>query len=198
MKLCIDICSGMGGFSAAFREDPEWFVITVDIEKEFEPIVLADVRYLKLDQIREKLSLGNFGEYEKIIVLFSPPCTYFSRAAGIGMFREGMAESLNIVAAGVRIIELIRPTGVIIENPEFGYLRFFLGKPNFHARLNAFGYVTVKPTAFWTNIALGLSIDSPRTNSEKNAWSNKTSKNPAIRAKMPYDLSKFVLEAVQV
>ena len=47
-KLCIDLCSGLGGFSQAFRDDPAWEVITVDINPKFKPTIVADVCNLPL------------------------------------------------------------------------------------------------------------------------------------------------------
>ena len=195
-KLCIDLCSGLEGLSAAFRDSKDWEVISIDIEERFSPDVLADIRNLTPQDIELSTQLGAFNLYQVVVILASPPCTYFSRAAGIGIMRVGTAESLNIVAGCVRLIELIRPKGFVIENPDNGYLRFFLGRPNLRVRLNAYGYVTVKPTAFWTNIQFPLMLDSARQNKTKNAWANWKGRKPEIRAKMPYALSQAILEAV--
>lgn len=197
MKLCVDLACGLKGFSQAFQEDPEWEVIGVDIEKKFTPEILSDVRYLKLEDIISSLNLP-LPEYEKKIVLASPPCTYFSKAAGLGIMRKGTSEALNILAGCVRIIEELKHDGFIIENPANGYLAFFIGKPNFRVRLNGWGYVTVKPTAFWGNISLpfGIAKDSPKANGKKNAWENFASRTPSKRAKLPYEFSKAIKEVV--
>jgi len=68
-KLCIDLCSGLGGFSQAFENDPEWEVVRIDVNPKFRPTIVADVRYLPL---REDL-------HPELLVA-SPPCEHFSIA----------------------------------------------------------------------------------------------------------------------
>jgi hypothetical protein len=60
-----DLFSGLGGFSAAFR-DRGHEVVTVDIEERFHPTIRADVRTLR----------GEPGLFD--VVLASPPCQEFS------------------------------------------------------------------------------------------------------------------------
>jgi site-specific DNA-cytosine methylase len=87
-KLCIDLCSGLGGFSRAFK-DAGWEVVTVDVEERFLPTVVADVRNLGSRTLELATKKKSFRAYAKVIVLSSPPCTFFSRAAGLGIIREG-------------------------------------------------------------------------------------------------------------
>lgn len=196
MKLCIDLCSGLRGLSSAFEKSPEYETITVDVDLRFKPTIIADVRDLTVRELMASTRKKNLDNYEEISMLMSPPCTYFSRAAGIGFARGGTAKSLTIVAGCIRLIEEIQPKWFALENPDNGYLRFFLGKPNVRVKLNAFGYKTVKPTALWTNIPIGLIPDYPSRNKTKNAWANWKGRSPEIRAKMPEGLSQLLLEAV--
>ena len=189
MKLLIDLCSGLGGMCQAFKDSSEWKVITVDIEPKFIPTICKDVKLLIQDK--------EFMALRPEIILASPPCTFLSRAAGLGMIREGTGEALRITAAICDIIYAMQPKGFVIENPDTGYMRFFLGKPNARIRLNAYRYVSVKPTALWTNLNLPLvPFDTPRANPDQYTWENHNSKNPELRARMPIGLSKAVLEAV--
>ncbi len=192
MKLCIDLCSGLGGFSQAFKASEFWEVITVDINPEFNPSILADVRNVKKDDIEQCSDLRNLSRYEKKVMLMSPPCQFFSRAPGLGAVRKGTADAITIVAACILLVEEILPDGFLLENPLGSYLHFFIGKPNFHVRLGGFGYKTIKPTAFWGNINF-LQPDSPKKG-KSNAFSNFASDDPAERAKMPFALSQSILE----
>ena len=194
-KLCIDLCSGLGGLSRAFKNSPDWEVITVDIEKKFEPTICRDIRWVVWQDIQDSSALRNLKAYEKKIMLMSPPCQYFSRAPGLGAIRPGTAKSIQIVAACIRLVEEIKPDGFLMENPRDGYLRYWIGRPNFHVRLGGFGYATVKPTAFWGNINF-MQPDSPLKNKKRNAFSNFKSDDPIARAEMPLKLSEAILEAV--
>ncbi|MGH2638405.1 MAG: DNA cytosine methyltransferase [Rhabdochlamydiaceae bacterium] len=197
MKLCIDLCSGLEGLSSAFKKSLDYEVITVDMVESFNPTIVADVRDLTRREIEEASHFKSLDKYSEIGMIMSPPCTYFSRAAGVGFCRTGTAKSLTIVAGCVRLIEEIRPRWFVLENPDNGYLRFFLGKPNVKVKLDAFGYKTVKPTALWTNLPIGLIPESPNRNKTKNAWANWQSPRPEIRAKMPEGLSQLILESSQ-
>lgn len=185
-KLCIDLCSGLGGFSAAFR-DAGWQVITVDNDAKFNPTICADVRTLLND--------SSFMVLRPEVILASPPCQRFSQAVHVWPL-PGIGEALAIVGACLEIIIALKPKYWALENPANGRLHWFIGEPAKRLRINAFGYRTVKPTALWGNIPLGLVPDSPRQNSRRNAFANFYSKNRDRRAELPYGLSKAILEAV--
>jgi len=73
--VCLDLFSGLGGFSAAFRDSGRWDVTTVEIEEKFDPDVVADVMDLRPSDL-----LGILGEYDYLVIVASPPCTVFSPA----------------------------------------------------------------------------------------------------------------------
>ena len=194
-RLCVDLCSGLGGFSQAFV-DAGWEVVTVDVEPKFKPTIIEDVRKLTVARLSEATRLGDLKAYGKVIMLMSPPCQFLSRAPGLGAVRKGTAEAVEIVAGCLRLVEEIQPAGFLLENPFGSYLRFFIGRPNFHVRLGGFGYKTVKPTAFWGNINI-MQPDSPKKNKSLNAFSNWSGNKPEVRAKMPLGLSQAILENVE-
>ena len=68
-KICVDLCSGLGGFSQAFMDDPEWFVVRIDITRKSGVNIIADVKNLPL---KENLCPD--------VLLMSPPCERFSLA----------------------------------------------------------------------------------------------------------------------
>lgn len=184
-RLCLDLCSGLGGFSAAFS-DAGWEVITVDNDARFNPTICADVCNLVDD--------AHFMALRPEVILASPPCERFSRATHVWPL-PGIGKALSAVGACLEIIVALKPKYWALENPA-GRLHWFIGKPAMRLRINAFGYRTVKPTELWGNMPLGLVPDSPKHNKELNAFANFYSKNRARRAKMPYGLSKAILQAV--
>lgn len=64
--LMLDLCCGLGGASKAMKERG-WDVITVDIDPEFNPTIVADLRTFHYSGPRPDL------------VWASPPCTEFSK-----------------------------------------------------------------------------------------------------------------------
>jgi hypothetical protein len=197
MKLCIDLCSGFKGFSRAFQNNEDWEIITVDIDPKFSPTICADIRKLSKEDIEKTSKLKSFEKYETVIVLASPPCERFSLAPHAWPL-PGIRDALEVVGACLELIIAIKPRYWLLENPATGRLRWFIGAPRNHLRLNAYGYATVKPTALWGNIPLALApYDSSRVNDSAKKFQNYYSKNRARRAEMPLGLSKSVLEAVE-
>lgn len=189
MKLCLDLCSGLGGFSQAFREHEDWEVITVDINKKFKPSMVLDL----IDAVEYPDRHADFWQLKPDVILASPPCERFSLAAN-SFPRQGIYTGMRVAGAVLEIIARMLPKGWIIENPK-GRLRWFLGVPNIKVRLSQFGYRTVKPTDFWTNIDIGLLKSTPVYNPEGVSFAQVRQSH--IRASMPYGLSKKVLESFE-
>ena len=66
----LDLFSGLGGWSAAFK-DRGHAVTTLDIEPKFKPDIVKDILEIK--------SIAEIGKFD--IILASPPCEVFSIAA---------------------------------------------------------------------------------------------------------------------
>ena len=196
-KLCIDLCSGLGGFSQAFV-DAGWEVITVDIEPKFNPTICMDVRG---EAVKAEL-WGKSQSYEEVVMLASPPCERFS-VASHAWPKKGIQSALEIVGACLEAIAWVKPDYWLMENPK-GRLRWLLGTPRMTVRLCDYGSVYRKLTDLWGNIPLPMvsamkqhtyyvetEIDShvghplPRLTNDR-----------AKKAKMPYGLSQAILEAV--
>ena len=183
-SLCIDLCSGLGGFSQAFV-DAGWDVIRVDYDAKFAPDIVADVRELLKDEW--------FMALRPEVVLTSPDCTYFSRADDWP--RPGIFGALSTAGACLEIVARMRPKYWGLENPAEGMLRWFIGAPTRRIRLNSFGYRTVKRTGLWGNFPMGLINDSPNRNPPGVKWENGP-RSSAVRARLPIGLSQAILEAV--
>lgn len=145
MKVCIDICSGLGGFSQAFQNDSEWEVIRIDVEKKFKPTILADVRYLPLKK-----------DLEPDVLLQSPPCNHFSLAC-LQFPRIGVKLAMEIVGACFEAVAWLKPKKWLIENPR-GRLRKFIGKPKQTIRYSDYDkkIKMMKTTDLWGNLLLPM------------------------------------------
>lgn len=141
MRLCVDLCSGKGGFSQSFKEHLDWNIITVDIERKFKPTIIADVCYLPL---RDNL--------EPSVLLASPPCQRFSVACPEWP-KVGIMKAMMMVGACFEAVARLKPKRWLIENPR-GRLRWFIGKPRQTIRYSDydFKYKVNKVTDFWGNI----------------------------------------------
>lgn len=67
MYLHLDLCCGLGGWQAPFKEAEAWRSVGVDIREDLAPDVVGDVRQLPLSA-------------SPTLVTASPPCPEFSTA----------------------------------------------------------------------------------------------------------------------
>jgi site-specific DNA-cytosine methylase len=114
----LDLCCGLGGASAAFRDAGD-YVVTVDIEPRFRPTVIADVR-----------AFHPRGRWD--VILASPPCYEFSPwAMPVTWARGGRGRKvpdLTIVEA-CRRIAADHPEAVFVMENVRGAVRW-IGKPS--------------------------------------------------------------------
>jgi len=197
--LCVDLCSGLGGMSRAFV-DAGWEVVTVDVEAKFNPTICQDIRTVT-KEIVEQACRSHLTQYDKVVVLASPPCQRFSIAMPKWPLL-GIREAFEIVGAVFGLIEEIKPDFWLVENPK-GRLRWFVpNKPIATINLSDYGYPSKKPTDLWGNIPLPMIetiISFARIYSEKRqrqeTWIQHQGRDPAKRAEMPLGLSKAILQA---
>lgn len=144
-KLCIDLCSGLGGFSKAFAADSEWEVVTVDIDAKFNPTIIADVNHLPFRQ-----------NLKPDCLLMSPPCERFSLMSNAWP-KFGIKKALETVGSCLEAVAWLQPKKWLLENPK-GRLRWFIGIPRQSIRYSDydFSYKVQKPTDLWGNIMLPL------------------------------------------
>lgn len=205
-KLCIDLCSGLGGFSQAFV-DAGWEVITVDIEARFNPTICADITKLTAQEIESRTKLANFRAYQKVVVWASPPCERFSVATPYWP-KKGIRKALDIVGATIELIIDIKPDYWMLENPR-GRLRWFLNAPPNSIKLKDYGFKRgvsnskprrpTKPTDLWGNITFSFLPREVATELQiYNPPGHKNQmKRTAYNAEMPKEFSQTILEAVE-
>ncbi len=190
--MCLDLCAGRGGFSRAFRDSPDWTVMTVDINPRFQPDLVIDL----VDAVENPQKYGDFWNLKPDVILASPPCERWS-IANSQWPQTGIYQASKVLGAVLEIIAVMKPKGWVVENPK-GRMRWFLGKPRVSVALSQFGYKTVKPTDFWTNIDIGLlKYVNQHRNPAGLRWGYDVPTLPSKRAEMPYGLSKKFLESFE-
>lgn len=209
---CLDLFSGLGGFSSAFEDSPEWDVTTVDVNPEFAPDIQADI--LELDPAE----LPNAD-----VVLASPECKDFSIACLVQKWHhdpqqrpphlpewESIAKSVQLVFRTLWIIQELRPRWWFLENPK-GMLQTIIGDPVGTVHYCQYGSDFKKPTNLWgrhppsmqyrkcegrdgCHVSNAREVNTFRDESRTRAVGVD---NSAARAKIPYELSQSILNAVE-
>jgi hypothetical protein len=201
-RHCLDLFSGLEGFSTAFAATPNWTVTTVDIDPSFEPDICADVFELRP---------GDLPAAD--VVLASPPCTLFSTAGNHDEW-DGTTKTptgarakrhVALVYHTLGLIHALSPTYWILENP-LGRLRWILGSPTGTVTYCQYGTNYQKPTDLWGRHPPGLTYQScargdpcHRRNGHDDGYSAIASmpSETGERAKVPDGLSEAILHAVE-
>jgi hypothetical protein len=201
-RHCLDLFSGLGGFSTAFADKPDWEVTTVDVAEEFNPDVQADVLNLRPSDLRNP-----------DVVIASPPCTAFSMAAsGTHLDADGSpvsewgAESLALVHHTVGLIAGLDPDWWVVENP-MGGMRKVLGQPDAHVWWCQYGANRAKPTDLWGNLPPSFEPRRCHNGNDdchhepaprgSDAGTQRSDRSAPERAKIPRKLSESILKSVE-
>ena len=198
-KIILDLCGGSGAWSKPYRE-AGYIVKLITLPKN-------DIRNWRKDTDVLNVIDNVYG------ILAAPPCTMFSFARTNAKKPRDLHEGMKCVRACLDIIwssmETIGPTKNkkpftlkfwALENPYFGLLKNFLGKPAFTFDPWEFGDGYQKRTALWGNFNEPKKNPIPmteemkklaKTNSYLHTMKNSTNreKPPSIWAKK--DLEKF-------
>lgn len=198
----LDLFSGLGGWSAAFK-DRGHDVVTVDFNPDFKPTIAADVLELRPDQVP--------GPWD--VILASPPCECFSMAAGDSHWLPGYVpkptaeHAIRIVAASLKLIQDLAPRYWVMENPRAMLRKIsFMGKyPRKTVTYCQFGDTSMKPTDLWGRFPPNLRLppmcsngDSCHEAAPRGSKTGTQGKNGAAdRAVVPYALSLRVCLALE-
>lgn len=201
-RVCLDLFSGLGGFSAAFRESDEWHLVTIDLDPDdrFNPDVRADVMDLRPADLPDA-----------DVVLASPPCRTFSMANqpsphwdGETPVSDDVREAVCLTFHAVGLIHALAPDYWFLENPRHGKMDAVLGAPTGYVTYCQYGLEWQKPTDLWgRHPPMEYRTCSPGADCHQRGeggWDTgekrKHVRDPAERAKVPHDLSLAVLNAV--
>jgi hypothetical protein len=198
----LDLFCGLGGFSSAFAESGRWDVTTVDINGEFDPDITADVFDLRPSDFDR--------EYD--VVVASPPCTEFTVAAawkenfdGGSPSTDEAADALALVHHAVGLIRGLAPDYWFMENPR-GRLRTAYRRPQATVTYCQYGTEYQKPTDLWgehppmtyRRCRQGEDChDRHKWNDPDGTEQRSKPRDPAERAKVPYELSEAIREACE-
>lgn len=166
----LDLCAGLEGASAAMKAR-RWQVTTVDIDRSFNPDIVADIRHFS--------GLPYRGAD---LVWASPPCDEFSREF-MPWCKTGKEPSTDLVKAVIRIIGEVDPRFWVIENTK-GAIKWFmplLGCPSYIAN----------PIYLWGHFP---PLPKLTLNMRKEKMS---STRAAERAKIPYELSLSLAQSIE-
>ena len=155
----LDLFSGLGGWSAAFK-DRGHSVTTLDIDPKFKPDIVKDILELK--------SIAEIGEFD--IILASPPCTAFSVAAFPQHYWKKEGEKYypaspnaelgkRIATHTFNLVESSAAAFYIIENPR-GLMRKVIRMPNATITYCQYGADIMKPTDLWGKLPPSFQIKS--------------------------------------
>lgn len=209
----LDLFCGLGGFSAAFADAPDWSVTTVDIEERFDPDIQADVLDLRPSDFDREFD----------VVLVGHPCTYFTTIRrttkggddawdGYDPVSDAARDHLAMVYHTVGLIRGLDPTHWFLENPR-GTPRNIWTEPECTVWYCQYGHDSAKPTDLWGDHPPTFrprrcyygndTCGHTRTESCKehgggsdNCQGILTETDSAERAKVPYALSEAIREAV--
>ena len=191
MRWVLDICSGLGGASEAFANDPHYEVIRI----ENNPI-LADVPHTRLLDINGWLDWlpDMISEYGRpYLVIAAPPCREFSRAfnaPGPSAERLGLRfePDMRLLEACIDIIEFCQPRYHIIENVAgaINHFNVYLGNYRQH----------VGPFFLWGSFPhLVLPDDFHHSKYDNDTWSTDPLRSNK-KAKWPLEVSEALLQGV--
>ena len=158
-KIILDLCGGTGSWSLPYK-DAGYKVITITLpDYDVRKTILKDGHITFVGKDKSHLVIANavYG------ILAAPPCTMFSFARTNAKKPRDLKEGMECVRACLDIIwscmEVKQDTTKktlplkfwALENPYFGFLKSFLGKPAFIFDPWEFGDGYQKRTALWGN-----------------------------------------------
>jgi hypothetical protein len=100
-RLHVDLCTGLGGWTAPFENAPGWRSVGLDIRPDLDADVVADVRQLPLECSPDLLTM-------------SPPCTEFAR--WMLPWLDEPKPSTELVQACVAAAHELDPEYWVLEN----------------------------------------------------------------------------------
>lgn len=200
-RTCLDLFSGLGGFSAAFEDADGWDVFAVDIEPRFAPDLQADVMDLRPADLPDA-----------DVILASPPCTRMGKMAlSNGYFdKHGSPqtpearEHVTLAYHTLGLIRALDPDYWFIENPP-GKLRGFFGDPTGTVTYCQYGADYQKRTHLWgrhppMRYRSCVEGDDCHINTPRSDTRHPNDSIPADQAeasKVPHELSLAIREAVE-
>ena len=190
-KIILHLCAKMGSDSLPYKENG------------------YDVRI-----IGEDIGVENYNPPENVYgIIANPPCAMFSLARSKAKIPRDLREGMRLVKECLRIIWECqydlkgdqRKSNIkfwVLENPESGFLKWFLGEPIFQYCQSEYGSVVTKKTALWGmfNLPIRPILFNPLPRGHKlgSKYEPKQNRfNIQERSKCPYNFAKAFFEVNQ-
>ena len=186
MKV-LDLYSGLGGFSEAFVQDPNYEVIRI----ENNPLLAGVPHTIPADIF--DLDPNDFADAD--LILASPPCTEFSlafNAPGPKAKREGrdFEPDMRPLRAAIRIIKEKKPRYWVIENVH-GASKIFSRELGVYAPRQIIGRYFL-----WGNFPfLPHNLEWEKTDKSK-LWEIDNPLRANLRGKIPLEISEALLDEI--
>lgn len=103
MYLHVDLCCGLGGWQAPFKESDEWRSVGVDIRDDLAADVIGDVRHLPIDT-------------SPTLLTASPPCEAYSTAWNRWCPLPERDPDMSVWTACVAAADHLNPDWWVLEN----------------------------------------------------------------------------------
>jgi len=149
----LDLFSGTGSATQAFRDRADCLVLDVDIDPQREPTYKCDIEAF----YRSKLNKFQPGDFD--FIWASPPCKYFSIANQhlskhwwrSHPYSPQVFDALKNVAYTLHIIEYLQPQYWALENPRgmLRTVRMMDAYPRRTVTYCQYGHDAMKPTDLW-------------------------------------------------
>lgn len=186
MKVFVDLCTSLGGASAAFDNHPDWVTIKIDnaeyLLEHHRGMILHDVTDVEgtLAIINMRLAELGFSHDDTLVVWASPPCDEFSTA---NVYRDRENPNLEVLLSCKEIIERLDTNYWIIENVAGA-------KDIFTDELERAPTQIIGPVYLWGHFPLIALQDNANYRHRK--WDAKGSRilRSHNRALIPYPLSE--------
>ena len=152
MKIILDLCGGTGSWSKPYKD--AGYDVRIITWPEMDARLFPSGRS---NTPRFPSGFKSIEDYPQVHgVLAAPVCTCFA-GSGAAWKRtdEDMIEALSLVDACLRIINVLKPTWWVMENP-VGKLRKWIGPPTMSFNPCDYGDPYKKRTLLWGSFNTGL------------------------------------------
>jgi hypothetical protein len=167
-RLHLDLGTGLGGWTAPFRDADGWRSVGIDIRDDLEADVVADIQHLPIQP-----------SVDVDLLTMSPPCTEFSR--WMLPWLDQPNPDTTLVDACLQVADELQPSWWVLENSR--------GLKQYRDWTET---KRVGPYYLWGEFP---PFDVALTDGGKMQVSGE---NPEKRAKIPYELADAVRRSVEV